>query len=49
MSKGYRSRRVKLKSHGQGHDRHNKTVAFEMKMARREKEHVKKGKPRKTS
>lgn len=36
MAKPYKSRRTKLKRHDAGQDRHNKTVAHEMKQLRLE-------------
>ena len=35
----YRTRRTKLKRHDAGHDRHNKTVAYENKKARLATQH----------
>lgn len=40
MAKSYKPRRVKLKNHDAGYDRHNKGVAYEMKAARRSQSHV---------
>jgi hypothetical protein len=40
MAKRYKIRRVKLKNHDMGHDRHNKGVAHEMKALRLSKVHA---------
>jgi hypothetical protein len=35
----YRKRRVKLKTHDAGHDRHNKTASYELKVQRLREAH----------
>lgn len=40
MTSPYRSRRVKLKNHTAGNNRHNKGVAHEDKAARLQKKHL---------